>query len=157
MDLNNLQIVFVSAYDKYMRSMFDVRPFQYISKPVVKEKLFNTMDVFCSLFMKKSEYFSFKIGKEVHRVPCQEIIYFESCGRKVRLHTNEKCFEFYEKLNVLEKVLEGACFCRIHQSYMVNPQYIGQYSAQQVVMQNGERIPVSGKYKKSFIKMQFSS
>lgn len=156
-ELENLQIVFVSAHDKYMKSMFDVRPFQYISKPVSKEEFFKTLDSYCKFFIRKCDFFSFKTGRTMHRLPCSDILYFESKGRKIFLYTKQECIEFYDKLNVLERSLENAGFYRIHQSYLVNPYYIVQYSTQHVVMQNGVTIPVSGKYKSRFIEMQFSS
>jgi len=156
-ELENLQIVFVTAHDKYMKSMFDVRPFQFLSKPVSKEKLFETMDNFCKLFIRKCEYFSFQTARTVHRIPCGQILYLESKGRKLCLHTTVECFEFYGKLDVAETELANAGFYRIHQSFLINPNLIAEYSPRQVMMKNGVAIPISDKYKSRFLKMQFSS
>ena len=155
-ELEDLQIVFVSAYDKYMKSMFDVRPFQFLSKPVSKEKLFETMDAFCKSFLRKCEYFSFQAGREVHRLPCSQILYLESRGRKIFVYTTEECFSFYGKLTAAEQALENAGFYRIHQSFLVNSNAVGQYSPRQVILKNKTLIPISAKYKSHFLEIQFS-
>ncbi len=156
-ELENLQIIFVSAHEKYMKSMFDVRPFHFLSKPVSKEKLFETMDAFCKFYRRRCEYFSFQAARTVHRVPCEQILYLESRGRKIYIHTMGECFTFYGKLDVAEHELENAGFYRIHQSFLINPKFIGQYSPRQVMMKNGVTIPISEKYKSRFLEMQFSS
>lgn len=154
--LDNLQIIFVSAFDRYMKEMFDVRPFQYLSKPILKEKLFSTLDSFCRLYTKNTTVFSFKIGRIAYRVPYGEIIYFESCRRKIIIHTITDTYEFYEKMDVLEEILKRGSFYRIHQSYLVNPIFIKHYSSQYIILENGLKIAISAKYKKEFLEMQLS-
>lgn len=155
-ELDDLQIVFVSAYDKYMREMFDAHPFQYLSKPISKEKLFSTLDSFCRMYTKNATIFSFKVGRSLYRIPYGEIIYFESCRRKIMIHATSATYEFYEKMDILEKGIKEGSFYRIHQSYLVNPLFIEQYSSQYIILKNGFKISISSKYKKEFLKMQLS-
>lgn len=151
---DELQIIFVSAYDQYMRDMFEVRPFNYLSKPFTKKKFDDTLEKFLRLYKKSSSIFTFKIDREIYRFPYREILYFESSKRKIILHTKENTKDFYGKLDELESELKENSFFRIHQSYLVNPMYIRAYSCNRVTLINGLEIPVSQKYKKVFLKMQ---
>lgn len=151
---DELQIIFVSAYDKYMKEMFDARPFNYLSKPFTKEKFHDTLEKFLRLHKKCSSIFTFKIGRELYRLPYKEILYFESSKRKILLHTKDGVSGFYGKLDELEAELKENSFFRIHQSYLVNPVHIRTYSAHGITLINGLEIPISSKYKKAFLQMQ---
>ena len=151
---DELQIIFVSSYDRYMREMFEVRPFNYLSKPFTKEKFNDTLEKFLRLHKKSSAIFTFKIGRELYRLPYKEILYFESSKRKITLHTKDDTMDFYGKLDELETELKENSFFRIHQSYLVNPVHIRTYSSHGVTLINGLEIPISPKYKKAFLQMQ---
>lgn len=151
---DELQIIFISAYDKYMKEMFEVRPFNYLSKPFKREKFNETLEKFLRLHKKNSSIFTFKIGRDIYRFSYKEIFYFESFKRKIILHTKDNTVDFYGKLNELEMELKENSFFRIHQSYLVNPMHIRTYSSHCVILVNGLEIPVSTKYKKAFLQMQ---
>lgn len=151
---DELQIIFVSAYDRYMKEMFEVRPFNYLSKPFTAEKFNITLERFLRLHKKSSEFFTFKIGRALYRLPYGEILYFESSKRKIIIHTKDETMDFYGKLDELEKELKENSFFRIHQSYLVNPIYIKNYSSHEVTLINELKISISSKYKKTFLKMQ---
>lgn len=151
---DELQIIFISAYDQYMKEMFDVRPFNFLSKPIHREKFDDTIERFIKLHKKSSLIFTYKVGRELLRVPYKEILYFESSKRKVLLHTKEGVAEFYGKLDELMDDLREHSFFRIHQSYLVNPIHIHNYSAHVIRLVNGIEIPISNKYRKVFLEMQ---
>lgn len=151
---DELQIIFVSSYDKYMKEMFEVRPFNYLSKPFTKEKFNDTLGKFLRLHKKNSAVFTFKVGRELYRLPYREILYFESSKRQIILHTKDDTMDFYGKLDALEMELNENSFFRIHQSYLVNPTHIKTYSSHCVTLANGVEIPISTKYKKAFLQMQ---
>ncbi len=149
-----IQIIFISAYDRYMKDMFEARPFYYLSKPFSKDKFFYVVDKFLSLYKKYSGVFSFKTGRETYRLPYKEILYFESVKRKIIIHAKGGSLDFYGKLDELEGDLNKNSFFRIHQSYLVNPMHIKLYSARSVTLVNGLEIPISTKYRKTFLQMQ---
>ncbi len=49
--------------------------------------------------------------------------------------------------------LEAQGWCRIHRSYMVNPNYIGHISEDRnsIYLQNGENLPISRRLQKSVL------
>lgn len=78
----NLQIVFISSHDKYMREMFNVRPFQYLSKPLSETDLTTTLNTFMKLHRIKSTVFCFKKGKTIYRYPILTLSTLRVVGEK---------------------------------------------------------------------------
>ena len=69
----------------------------------------------------------------------------ESSNRKVILCLGQEKLEYYGKISRLEQEL-GSGFFRVHKGFLVNMQYVEQYSRTGVRMQNGDSLLVS-KYK----------
>jgi DNA-binding LytR/AlgR family response regulator len=155
-DRVELQIIFISAYDRYMKEMFEVRPFNYLSKPLTKERFNETLEKFIRLHKKNSTYFTFNTGRNLYRLSYKEILYFESSKRKIIVHTKDGTSDFYGKLDELVVDLKENSFFRIHQSYLVNPMHIKFYSSQSVTLVNGLEIPISAKYRRAFLNMQIT-
>ena len=93
------------------------------------------------------QYYFFKMDRAQHQTPYDEIRYFEGRGRKVCMHCEEKDYEFYEKISTVAKGLDDSLFCRIHVSFVVNMDKIRELCDTEVVMENGERLPISKAYR----------
>jgi hypothetical protein len=63
-----------------------------------------------------------------YTIPLKEILYFESNLRKVMIHTVSQNYEYYERLDTLEHLLNTKGFIRCHQSYLVSTANISSYS-----------------------------
>ena len=75
----------------------------------------------------------------------------ESQGHKVVLDTKDGKTEYYARIGELEEELRGR-FCRIHKGYLVNLSCVDEYSKTEILLTNGERLPLS-KYKfEDFVK-----
>lgn len=81
----------------------------------------------------------------------ENIIYFTSNKRKVIMHCTDGCYEFYDKLNMVEEEVcrKDKFFIRTHQSHLINCRYISQYKAKEVILKNGEILTISKNRKKS--------
>ena len=150
----NLQIIFISSYDKYMKEMFDVHPFNYLTKPISENKFFDALDKYIRYCRKTRTVFTYKVGREIYRIKYKDILYFESTKRIINIYAKEDIYSFYGKLDEVELEVLEKCFYRIHQSYLVNPEYIRTYSPRSVTLENGFTIPISAKYKSNFLQMQ---
>ena len=59
--------------------------------------------------------------------------------------------EYYAKIGELEEELQGQ-FCRIHKGYLVNLSCVDEYSRTEIMLANGDKLPLS-KYKyEDFVK-----
>lgn len=92
-----------------------------------------------------------KIGDTIKNINYEDIYYFEtaSAAHKIKLHTKNGIYEFYGKLKDLEKL--DSRFCRCHNSYLVNINYIKEYTPKSgtLLMNNGHKCLVSYRYSKN--------
>ena len=115
-------IIFISDSFDIIRDFLIFRPSAFLSAEFnVKE----TERVIYTLFTEQKEkkrYFWIRNRDEVERVPFEEIDYFESINRKIRLHlrSSTKVYEFYGKLDEVSETLDLPFFIRCHQSFLVN-------------------------------------
>ena len=142
-------IIFISGYKEYVFDAFDVDAFHYLLKPINNEKF---TYVFEKAYRQRTNYAEQKIKKVQLKsgtlnkvVSIDELFFVESQDHKVMLHTNQSVFEYYAKISDLEMQLEEEFF-RIHKGYLLNLAYIDHYTKTEVVLKNGERLPIS-KYK----------
>lgn len=148
-------IIFVTGYEKYVYDAFDVDAFQYLVKPVNEQK-------FAEVFSRAQE----KVLSEAEQgkktlviqyagankaIPLDSIYYMESQSHKIVLYTKDGKVEYYAKIGELEEELQGH-FCRIHKGYLVNLSYVDEYSRTEIMLTNGDKLPLS-KYKyEDFVK-----
>lgn len=140
-------LIYVSGYDQYLKELFEVEPFRFLSKPVDKEKFRKYFRDACIRIGETETYYRFSFNKKIGKVAVRDIVYFESRNRVVHIFMADgSVARFYGQLNAVEKELsEGRQeFLRIHQSYLVNYSYIEKMSFSEVtvIMGNGEKKPL---------------
>lgn len=139
-------IVYVSGYDQYLRQLFEIEPFRFCSKPLEKEQLFEVMDKAVRRILSRSrETFRFQYGKNVVNLLCSDILYLESSGRKVIVHTSGGNYEYYDKLDNAQKDLEGRHFVRIHKAYLINMDQVEAFQYEKVALRDGTVLNISEK------------
>ncbi len=141
-----VSIVFVSQYWECFREMSRVYPFQYIEKPVARQKVSEALDKILEEQRVSYETFEFRYKRRTYNISLWQVLYFVSDRRRIRLLLEDgRELVFYEKMDVLEERLSvyNHYFLRIHQSYLVNQRQIEQYFSDQVRLRNGEILPIS--------------
>lgn len=149
-------IVYVSSYEQYMKKLFDTEPFRFLSKPIDEEAFQSVFMAAYRRIRQKSEYFSYTYNKQLIKIPLGRIHYFESQNRVVYIHVMENVktnniesdkteYKFYGKMNDVEKTLStrNARFIRIHQSYLVNFDYIKIMNYTSVSLLDGSVLQIS--------------
>ena len=134
--------IYISGYDSYLKELFEVEPFRFLSKPLEKELFCRYYKEACQRIGETEVFYQFTFNKEIRKVPLNNVVYFESRNRVVHIVLSSGHSEyFYGKLNGVEKELaESRCyFLRIHQSFLVNYDYIKKMNFFNVTVYNGER------------------
>lgn len=152
---DNVILIFVSGYDKYMIELFRLDVFAFIRKPVDVHEFENLFLQANQKISNKKFYYTFRYKCEEYKIPCSEILYFESNGRKVRIYLRDKEInEFNGKLSdVVVRLSEGKIpFMRIHQSYLVNYHLIKSRTKAEVTLIDGKKLPISEDRQKEFDK-----
>jgi len=148
-------IIFVMGYEKYVYDAFDVDACGYLVKPVNEQKFVEVFSraqnkVLSEAEQKKKTLLIQCIGAN-KVIPLDNIYYMESQKHKIELYTKDGELEYYAKIGELEEELQGH-FCRIHKGYLVNLSYVEEYSRTEIILTNGDKLPLS-KYKyEDFVK-----
>ncbi|MDE7342103.1 MAG: LytTR family DNA-binding domain-containing protein [Lachnospiraceae bacterium] len=142
LDNMSLQIVYISGKASYAQQLFKTQPLDFLVKPVLQEQINEVMDMALKIAKKRNERFEFKQGKDYYYIPMGDIVYFESKGRKVKVVTMKAAFEFYGKLKNIAKCLSDD-FIMIHQSYIINKEYVFRYTYEMVELINGTILTIS--------------
>lgn len=106
----NLLIVFVTGYQDYVFDGYRVGALDYVIKPVGLQRLREVYDRVKHILKERlQETFIVKNSDGIYRFHYEEILYFYSDRRLVKLVTLRGIYPFYEKLDALEK--NGEIFC----------------------------------------------
>ena len=100
------------------------------------------LDLAIKILDKRRSRFTYRIGQEYHYVPFGDILYFGSEGRKIIIKTIRGEETFYGRLKNIEKTLPPY-FISIHQSYIVNHDFVVKYTYDSVELLDGACLPIS--------------
>lgn len=143
-----ISIVYISAKETYAMSLFQVRPLDFLIKPVKQKNIDETLDKYIRLnHLMKNDFF-FHTGKSIQRLYLDEISYFACNGKKIDIYTDGGITTFYGTMQEVERQVKGKGFWVIHKSYIVNSSYVSIYRYDAVQMTDGTILPISQRYRK---------
>ena len=143
---NMVAIVYISWHMKYAIQLFDIRPLNFLVKPLKEIKVESTIMTYLKLTKFWSGTFTYKRGHDVFKTEVRDIVYLESIDRKLILHlANGKREEFYGALKeVYGEQLEKLDFLFIHAKYVVNYDYIKEMKYDELALATHDVIlPIS--------------
>lgn len=140
---NDIQIAYISGMESYAMQLFEIRPINFIIKPVSYEKIEQVVLKTISLMNTMSRRFVYKQKHDVYYVEYHDILYFKSSNRKIQIIKQDGVEEFYGRLDKIYKELPSNKFLYIHKSYVVHTSYIKHYEYESVTMVTGEKLPIA--------------
>ena len=150
-------ILFLTNYPKYMQNSFDVRAFQYMIKPVQFdefEKKFNE----ARKYLEKDDK-----NRVVLKIDDDNVVFFtneiyyiekEKSSKQFLVYLEDKCVVAKGVLSAIENQLLEQHFMRTHRSYLVNMKHIRRIQKNDLVLSNGNLVPISRRKEKE-LKQQF--
>ncbi len=140
---NVTQIVYVSSENSYAMELFQMRPMDFLIKPVTQEKMERIMRIAEKVIDgTRNMYIIEKQGLTV-RVPVSRIKYIESNARLLTLHSVDEDHSFYGRLDDVYEELKQFDFVFIHKSYVVNYSYVQYVHSDCVELVDKTVLPVS--------------
>lgn len=147
-------LIFVSGYPHYFTEAFKVKPDQFLVKPVRWDMFLDAVNFAMSTRKQRSAMtrFSFPVKNGLVTFRQDEICYLEARDHYIRIvNTREAPFLIPGTITREEKRFLSHGFVKVHRSYLVNLRHIRHIESRDVVMESGERIPVSkGLYRQVF-------
>jgi two-component system LytT family response regulator len=161
-------IIFTTAYDQYAVKAFEANAVDYLLKPFNNERFIAAVNKAIERIshkenfepaiqstiqsleqrQEKIERIAVRSGSKIHVIPTEQMLYLESDGDYVKIHTREGNFLKEKTMRYFESSLNENKFVRIHRSYIVNIdmiQKVEYYDKEShvVVLKNNENLKVS--------------
>jgi len=154
-----ISIVYISWEMKYSMQLFDVRPLNFLIKPLKYGKIEQVIKTAVKLSKLCVDDFVYKVRHGDFRVKVKDIVYLESVNRKLILHLVDGRKEaFYGTLReVYQEQLHKFDFLHIHASYAVNYNYVSVLSRNKLVLAyNDITLPISRQRKEEISETYFT-
>lgn len=154
---SEVPILFVTGYEKYMAMGYEVSALHYLLKPVRREKLWEQLSRIQNS-RKNMEKLWFQTTEGSIVVPVEDIWYIEADRHNCILHYADKAQMIKHTLSYVVKLLEHRKeLVSCHRSLLVNLQHVSMIVKNELVMDNGERLPISrsmtGNVNQAFIRL----
>ena len=139
----DIPILFVTGYEKYMAQGYEVAALHYLMKPLLKEKLFEVLDKIKKRGKNEEKQF-FQTDKGPVSLPLSKIWYVEARAHQCILYTEGEEYTLYSGISEMAQLLGGHReFVRCHRSYLVNVQHILAVVKSELILDDKRRLPVS--------------
>ena len=150
---DDIVLIFITGLKEYVFDALDLYAFQYLLKPVDEKKSAEVLDRAEREVGRKREKRGLFIKKRNMTLDQADILYIESRGKKVEIHTarEKEGIEIYGAMEELEGQL-GEEFYRCHRAYIVNMAYIAEYNCDSIILTNGDKVYLAKKKYGEFVK-----
>ncbi|MCI9162480.1 MAG: response regulator transcription factor [Lachnospiraceae bacterium] len=137
-------LIFITILKECVFDAFEVEAYDYLVKPIDAVHFRRTMDRATQFWEQRAaKSIIIQKGTSCEVVLLSDIVYCEVQGRKIYLHQKDgRIIDYYHKLSDFEEHVDGRFF-KCHRSYLVNLDYVRGCNAGQVLLPQGDAIPVS--------------
>ena len=162
-DLENRQVVIISAYEKYALQMHKYPVTDYLLKPLIITDLIVAVNKVQKQYEKIkglnngdddsiNKYIALPEKDHMNITNIEMIMRLEASGNYTKIHTvNSKCIISSKTLGEYEDFLPKQKFLRVHNSHIVNLQFVSKYLRTKngcLVLTDGTEVPISANRKK---------
>ena len=143
-------IVYVTAHEKYALDAFGVRAFHYLLKPLTREKFEEVLEEALKYIdtapVKSDKTLTIKTKKQIICLDYSDIVFFEKTGHKIKIHTAERDFYYYDNFANLLATLGSNAFIQCHQGFIANISMITGFCDKTLFLGENIALPVSRSY-----------
>lgn len=146
-----MTLIYVTSHESYALEAYEVHPFHFLVKPLNKEAVQKCFEQAYTSIAPEERFFEYKFNKVVYQLPIKNIMYFKSKRRTIEIHMLDDVVKiYYGKLDETQKILDKSNneFWRIHQSFLVNADYVYRKAYDYVELINGKLLSISPDCKK---------
>ncbi|PLR86860.1 DNA-binding response regulator [Bacillus canaveralius] len=164
------EIVFATAYDEFALKAFELEAADYILKPFDESRVGQTVEKISKLLARKKAIksaepeqkppFLERTGKlaitaeeRIVLINIESILYISTAEGRTMIATDKQKYYAAEPLVTFERRLQGTPIVRVHRAFLVNLKAILEiqpwfHSTYNLMMPDGEKVPVSRTYTK---------
>ena len=145
-------VILTTAYSEYALEGFELNVTDYLLKPFSFERFLKAVNkISVSGDTETQAPLIIKSDGRSFRISSDDIIFLESEGDYVTIHTKETRFTTYNRLKILLDRLPEKEFIRVHKSYIVALRHIQYVEGNQIAI-NERLIPIGKTFREDFQK-----
>ena len=148
----DMYFIFVTGHLEYSMLAYKVKTFDYLAKPITKERLEETLErLFNDLHNSPKNYINIDSKQYVEQ---NDILYIKRDGMKLVFYTKSNVYSTYSSFNKIKDCLP-VNFVRCHKSYIVNINNISNLdlNTNTIFFMNGNKCFIGPKYKNDFLEV----
>ena len=141
------EIIFLTSSPEYAVDSYEVKAQNYLLKPVTEEKFFASIDSILAELDEKdtASFIIYTTEKQYSRIRVSSLVYGEVTHRTITLHLADQTMisavmTFTEFQDILKAYPD---FTYPHRSYAVNMNYIQYVTKSDIILTDGQKIPLS--------------
>lgn len=141
------EIIFLTSSPEYAVDSYEVKAQNYLLKPVTEEKFFSSIDSILAELDEKdtASFIIYTTEKQYSRIRVSSLVYGEVTHRTITLHLADQTMisavmTFTEFQDILKAYPD---FIYPHRSYAVNMNYIQYVTKSDIILTDGQKIPLS--------------
>ena len=160
-------IIFTTAYSEYALESFDLDVVDYLVKPISLKRFVKAIDKAIEIIDYRNNqepkqsaspssdlsYFFVKTNNKMVKVNKEELLFVESFGEYIKLHTTNDVIVAYQRMSFMEDMLSSDDFIRIHRSHIINLNYVNEIDRNTVVLSGNYRLTISKRLKENFMSL----
>jgi len=155
---NPPSVIITTAYREYAIEGYDLDVIDFLLKPISFERFLKAVNRYIlrsrAFLQEKAvspepqgkKYIFIQDGKNVFKLPYNDVLYFEGYGEYVKVIATSKTYLVRDSLTEFENRLPVDSFLRIHKSYIVNLNKITGFNTTHVLINNSE-LPIGRIYR----------
>ena len=141
------EIIFLTSSPEYAVDSYEVKAQNYLLKPITEEKFFASIDSILAELDEKdtASFIIYTTEKQYSRIRVSSLVYGEVTHRTITLHLADQTMisavmTFTEFQYILKAYPD---FIYPHRSYAVNMNYIQYVTKSDIILTDGQKIPLS--------------
>lgn len=156
-----VKIVFLTSSPEFAVESYAVKSYDYILKPVTKDKLFSILDAVIAEDQNPLEGLTVKTQSGLTRILFSKLAFVEVINKKLYFNMADGSVrEVASPLAEFEdQLLSRPEFVKVHRSYIVNLWQVGELGAKEIITHAGKIVPISrllyGQVREAYMKHLF--
>lgn len=146
-------IIFVTSHQEYALDCYEVSPVDFLLKPITPERFIRSIEKVRQRLMyvpdevRLSPYFLVKQGHSYVQIAYHDVLYMKAQEHYLEIVTKQEVITSLLSITKIEAQLKGDVFLRVHRSFLVHRSAIAAIHKNDMVLVNGESIPLGEQYR----------
>lgn len=143
-------VILTTAYEEYALQGYELDVVDYLLKPFSFERFLRAVAKVLQAPGRDAAdtHLTVRADRKTYRLPCADILYIESTGDYVTIHTADQKITAYNTLKGLQEKLPSDLFLRIHKSYIISLAQL-EYLEGNTVTVGGTHLPIGTTYQQT--------